>query len=91
MDRIIKLADGTQFPLKTCGEASGVLWIEISAGMVEAFMAFSVPENVAVLVDTYDGHEDLRRVEWEGYDTICYISNFETDGEVRIGMKREVN
>ena len=91
MDRIIRLADGTEFPLIMCGVSNGVLWIEITGNMVDAFAAFSDPGKVSVLIDTYEGHEDLRRVVWEGFDNICYISNFETEGNIRIGMKTGVN
>ena len=87
MQRIVKLSDGTQIPVTMCGMADGVLWIRGKIGMREACVTFSDPEKLFVIVDTYDGQEDLRRVEWDGYTVLIHIS-VDYDGQTQIGLRK---
>lgn len=88
MNRILRLNDGTEYPLKYCGEDNGVLWFEIETDMPTACAAFSDREKLVKITDTYDGQEDLRSVEWDGYTEMIYISNIGTGDYIRIGLKK---
>lgn len=85
--RIVRLANGAEFPISVCGEYAGYLWIHGTIHIADACVLFSAPDNLTVIVDTFKDSEETRRVEWEGYTTIYMICT-DPDGQTRIGLKR---
>lgn len=88
MTRIIKLNDGTVFPIGMCGESSGILWIRAVTNIVDACAVFSDPEKTRVITDTIQEDESLRHVVYEGYTDLIHLSTYTDDGTIQIGLKK---
>ncbi len=88
MTRIARLNDGTQFPIRMCAASSGVLWLEVEGiTMSSAWDVFSDPDKTAVITDTYDERDDLRKITWEGYTKPIHLHDF--DDYVQVGLTKE--
>lgn len=78
----LKLNDGTEFDMKMCGAADGVLWIEMPGlGMLEAATIFSDKEKTKVIT-AYENvvHENYTKL-------ISLILREET---ISIALRKEI-
>ncbi|MBR6875480.1 MAG: hypothetical protein IKN00_04235 [Bacteroidales bacterium] len=85
MTRIVRLKDGTEIPIRMCGENAGSLWIDAEIGFGEAYRVFGDPAKTEFMVDTYAENDELRSVVWEGYTRLWHLQ--EQEGWTQVGLK----
>ena len=81
MQKTILLNDGTEFNVRWCGAAEGILWIDgLNLSFADAIAIFSNPEKTA-RITAFGG------IEHDGYITVIHMSLYE--GLLKLALRKE--
>ena len=87
--RIIRLTDGTEYPVDNCGALDGVLYVNVlNKDLLGLVLIFGNAEKTAVIVHEFEG-TNTDRVEYVGYTELTSAAITSTG--TRMSLRKAVN